>query len=564
MMSSFTAACGNEGQLNYGVANAYLEHQVQRRRSNGKSGCAIQWGNWIDTGMATNAHVRKFLADLGFLGQHNKDALKYLKACIEKKPEVIMVANIDWKVILKNRQDLPRDLIRNGILPCENVIVKRLKSETSPTLSSDPTDFEEVSINAAVEDEEEVLDLIKEKISSMLKCAPSKLKCNKNIMDIGLDFRLLTEFLNFTNATFKTTLNLSDAYNYSTLEKLAGHIWEKLSSIGHPSENEKEEPAAETKKSNDFCPYFGINVFFDKKEDLEKAKAQAVELLKAGKALPANGNFAIPAVGTSLSDVITKIKAATPQQVKNCQDKSKSVLMLTGQGSQYPMMGRQLVENYEVFRTTLQTCLSKCDEYLQGEVNLWEILFNTDYYKQLQLTKHMQPIMFCFGYAIAQLWLSLGIVPDYYLGHSVGELVAGVLAGIMSIEDGLRLIVERGKAMENIAGLGALLAVQREIADDVLRKFQVCVATLNSPKQVVFAGTKPELDRALAFVKGQGLRVSKSINKLFVHFQENRALLSTNSTPSTLTLSKSLIFRPCGNVLRKFDLPRAQHRSLAM
>ncbi|EFO82999.1 hypothetical protein CRE_00725 [Caenorhabditis remanei] len=503
MMSSFTAACGNEGQLNYGVANAYLEHQIQRRRREGKSGCAIQWGNWIDTGMATNAHVRKFLADLGFLGQHNKDALKYLKVCIEKKPEVIMVANIDWDVILKNRKDLPRDLINNGIISFENLIVERKESEYSAS-SHETTDFEEVPINVAVEDEEEVLELIKEKVSSILKYAPSKLKSNKNIMDIGLDSRLLVEFLNFINATFKTKLNLSDAYNYSTLEKLASHIFEKLTAVDVAVTSEIENHVEETKKSTDFCSFFGVNLFFNDKDSIERSKSEAVRCLESGKPLPTSGNFAIPVVGTSISDVIKKIETVTPQQAKTCQQNSKSVMMLTGQGSQYPLMGRQLVENYEVFRTTLKSCLAKCDEYLLGDVSLWEILFNTDHYKLLQLTKHMQPIMFCFGYATAQLWLSLGVVPDYYLGHSVGELVAGVLAGIMSIEDGLRLIVERGKAMENIAGLGALLAVQREIADDVLRKFKVSVATINSPKQVVFAGTKPELDMALAFVKGQG------------------------------------------------------------
>uniref|UniRef100_A0A8R1DEI4 Fatty acid synthase n=1 Tax=Caenorhabditis japonica TaxID=281687 RepID=A0A8R1DEI4_CAEJA len=516
VMSSFTAACGNEGQLNYGVANAYLEHHVQRRRAEKKSGCAIQWGNWIDTGMATKPQVRKFLADLGFLGQHTEDALKYLKVCIEKKPELLMVANIDWKVILKNRKDLPRDLINDGIFPFENVFVKSAESEISPALSSAATDFEEeVSINVAVEDEEEILELLKEKISLLIKCPPGRLKNNKSFMSIGLDSRLLTELLNFVNTTFKTKLNLSDAYNHSTLEKLAGHIWENVSSIDKPSgiqekdEQEKdvdkqEKQVVDIKKSNDFCPVFGVNVFFDKKEHLEKAKSKALSLLETGRALPATGIFAVPVVGASITDVITKIKASTPQQIKTCQNQSKSVLMLTGQGSQYPMMGRQLVESYEVFRKTLETCLSKCDEYLQGDVNLWEILFDPVHYQKLQLTKHMQPIMFCFGYAAAQLWLSFGIVPDYYLGHSVGELVAGVLAGIMSLEDGLRLIVARGNAMENIAGLGALLAVQKEIADDVLRNFKVTLATINSPKQVVFAGTKPELDKALAYVKGKG------------------------------------------------------------
>ncbi|NP_001317900.1 Fatty acid synthase [Caenorhabditis elegans] len=497
MMSSFTAACGNEGQLNYGVSNAYLEYQVQRRRRQGKSGCAIQWGNWIDTGMATDENVRKFLANLGFLGQHNKDALKYLRACILTKPELIMVANIDWNVILKNRKDLPKDLINTGILPFEDFTGKMNESEFP--LSNG--DFEKVSMNFSVEDEEEVLELIKEKVSSILMCSPTKLKNNKNIMDMGLDSKLIVEFLNFINSTFKISVNLSDAYNHPTLEKLAAHIFEQMTIVDHPVNSVKSE---EIFKSTDFCPIFGINIFFDNKNDFDKAKSTAVKLLENGEQLPTAGKYAVSVVGKSIRDVVSKIKEAAPQQIKLCQESSKCVLMLTGQGSQYPMMGRQLVENYEIFRTTLQSCLKKCDEYLQGDVSLWEILFNTDHYKLLQLTKHMQPIMFCFGYATAQLWLSLGIVPDYYLGHSVGELVAGVLAGIMSIEDGLRLIVERGKAMENIAGLGALLAVQREIADEVLRKFKVSVATINSPKQVVFAGTKSVLDAALAFVKGQG------------------------------------------------------------
>ncbi|EGT30644.1 hypothetical protein CAEBREN_18080 [Caenorhabditis brenneri] len=553
MMSSFTAACGNEGQLNYGVSNAYLEYQVQRRRLEGKSGCAIQWGNWIDTGMATNPQVRKFLADLGFLGQHNKDALKYLKACIEKKPELIMVANIDWDVILKNRMDLPRDLICKGILPFEDVSVKTKAIESTPSQSDD---FEEISINVAVEDEEEVLELLKEKVSSILKCAPSKLKNNKNIMDIGLDSRLLMEFLNFINATFKTELNLSDVYNYSTLEKLANHVFEKITE--KETENSQEDSTEAKNKSNDFCPFFGVNIFFDDKETLENAKKEAVKCLETGKTLPGSGTYAISVVGTSISDAITKIQAITPQQAKPCQERSKCVLMLTGQGSQYPLMGRQLVENYEVFRTTLQSCLAKCDEYLQGEVSLWEILFNTDHYKQLQLTKHMQPIMFCFGYATAQLWLSFGIVPDYYLGHSVGELVAGVLAGIMSIEDGLRLIVERGKAMENIAGLGALLAVQREIADDVLRKFKVCVATINSPKQVVFAGTKPELDKALAFVKGQG-KQGTYVNQLYPFHSnliEERHLSSLRECLSNIVFrigATALVSNVTGQIINTFS-----------
>ncbi|CAB3410353.1 unnamed protein product [Caenorhabditis bovis] len=486
MMSSFTSACGNEGQLNYGVANAYLEYQIKKRRSAGKSGCAIQWGNWIDTGMATSPNIRKFLADLGFLGQHNNDALKYLHMCIEKQPEVIMIANINWDLILKNRKDLPRNLIVEGIRNLDEIISSDEK----------PEDIKEEKYD--IEDEDEMLDFVKEKLAELIKTSPNRVKNNSNLMDIGLDSQLLTQFIHFLNKNFALKLNLSDIYNNSSPEKLSSFLWSQLQQNNDDEKETIAEKIEDVKGCDDFCSSLGMNIFFDDESKIEQMKKVALE---EPEKLPKNGTFVVSAIGKNFEEFRKNLENAKSKKVVKI---TKSVLMLTGQGSQYPMMGRQLCENYAIFRNTLHYCLTECDKHLKGDIPLWEILFNTDHYQLLQLTTNMQPIMFSFGYALAKLWEFLGFVPDYYLGHSVGELAAAVLAGMMGLDDGLKLIVERGKAMEGIAGLGALLAVQKEIADDVIRKYDVCVATINSPKQVVFAGKKDELDKALAFVKGQG------------------------------------------------------------
>ncbi|PSJ19950.1 hypothetical protein CVH10_20165, partial [Halomonas sp. ND22Bw] len=90
--------------------------------------------------------------------------------------------------------------------------------------------------------------------------------------------------------------------------------------------------------------------------------------------------------------------------------------------------------------------------------------------------------MFCIQYSLATLWLSWGLRPATLAGHSIGEYVCAVLAGVFSLEDGIRLIAARGRLMGALPR-GTMLSVRlsREAAEAELAGTGLSVAAINSP-----------------------------------------------------------------------------------
>ena len=190
--------------------------------------------------------------------------------------------------------------------------------------------------------------------------------------------------------------------------------------------------------------------------------------------------------------------------------------LFTGQGSQYIGMGRQLYETNANFRRTLQ----QCNEILQPHLgaSLLSVLYPAageadEAAKRIDETAMAQPALFSVEYALAKLWQEWGVEPDIVLGHSVGELVAACIAGLFKLEDGLRLVAERGRVMQALPQIGSMAAVfaneQRVLEAIAPYREELSIAALNGPEQIVISGATIRLEAALKNLSVDGIKSQK-------------------------------------------------------
>ncbi|HTD55061.1 MAG TPA: acyltransferase domain-containing protein, partial [Silvibacterium sp.] len=195
--------------------------------------------------------------------------------------------------------------------------------------------------------------------------------------------------------------------------------------------------------------------------------------------------------------------AFTPRR----EEAPRVAFVMSGQGPQWWGMGRELMQHEPVFRRTIE----RCDLAMRPwwRFSLLEELGRPEESSLMHRTGIAQPAIFAMQMGFVDLWKSWGVFPAAVVGHSVGEVAAACVAGVLTLEQAARVIVLRGQFMDDCArGQGTMLAVGA--AEDEARVLAarhdrtVTIAAFNSPRSVTLAGPRASLEAIAAELDAQG------------------------------------------------------------
>jgi [acyl-carrier-protein] S-malonyltransferase len=193
---------------------------------------------------------------------------------------------------------------------------------------------------------------------------------------------------------------------------------------------------------------------------------------------------------------------------------SEMAFLFPGQGSQAPGMGLELAEHF----TSAREAFEEADAALGFPLS--KLCFEGPA-EELQLTANTQPAILAVSVAAARVLEEKGIRPDYVAGHSLGEFSALVAAGSIGLSDALRLVRKRGEYMQEAVPVGqgamaALLGLQAGAVNEICREAAgdevVSAANLNSPAQIVIAGHRAAVERAVELAKARGAKRAILLN----------------------------------------------------
>ncbi|TQM77776.1 acyl transferase domain-containing protein [Saccharothrix saharensis] len=191
-----------------------------------------------------------------------------------------------------------------------------------------------------------------------------------------------------------------------------------------------------------------------------------------GAALASRTRFPYRAALTDPTTILADLDAVVDAPIERARN-GKTAFVFSGQGAQWRGMGRRLHAAYPVFAVALDEVCERLG------LALWEV--------DLDQTRFTQGALFAIEVALYRLVESLGMRPDYLVGHSVGEIAAAHVAGVLTLDDACALVSARGRLMQELPAGGAMVSIRAAEAEVVLVD-GVSIAAVNGPDSVVISG----------------------------------------------------------------------------
>jgi 8-amino-7-oxononanoate synthase len=228
--------------------------------------------------------------------------------------------------------------------------------------------------------------------------------------------------------------------------------------------------------------------------DIENSSAPLVQLSWSTNRIKASGKARLAIVTGDRAEAVAALRGDFETGTATGMSTG---WLFSGQGTQYPGMATELYESSAVFRNAFDEVDAAMAPHLGARIR--EVMND----EGINRTEYAQPAIFALQYAQAQALRRLGAEPAWLLGHSIGEYAAAAIAEVFSLDDACRLVVARGRLMQQLPAGGGMLAV-RACVDDV-SGFPLDLAAVNGPSEVVLSGATEAIEDAARTLEQAGI-----------------------------------------------------------